>query len=365
MKFLLVSLLLLCNVAFAQPSSFTIRGTVNVDTGTAILKTAFGKDIYPEEIKLEAPIKKGKFTFTGNIAYPYTVRLSLKYGGKVSERFLLDKGEQKTVWKIEGNTSVVSIDNAATKEKAELNGLLKPNEDNLHQALVALNSLPDNERTSAMGLSLQANKDSLQKERQKLLLGYLKAHPNSYVMLWEIVLATDRGHDPMLTSFYNALSPELKASATGKALGLAIENLSKTATGSVFPIMEVSDVNGNKTTIKPNGSKYTFIDFWYSGCYPCMRLFPGFKKVYDTYRGKGFEFVAISTDEGEQINDWKRAIKEKKLTWPQYLDDNKRNAHMLQIERYPTSFLLDSGGRIIAVDMLPEQLEQFLKINLP
>jgi hypothetical protein len=34
------------------------------------------------------------------------------------------------------------------------------------------------------------------------------------------------------------------------------------------------------------------------------------------------------------------------------------------IERYPTSFLLDEKGKILARDLLPEELEKFLEEHL-
>lgn len=360
-------LILLHFTAAGQKSPFTIKGTVDVDTGTIYLSPGLNSIYYPEDMNLQVPVKDGKFTFTGSISYPVPVIITIKENEKAkywSKRFMIDKGVQNADWKVQPKQSTyVTIENDSRKQQDIYNTVLQDNDVALHQAMVAINGLgtdaPEETKTK-----LLAQKEKLALEREELIIQYTTQHPLSLIPLWEMVFALDKGYTPFLDTFYSILSPKIKSTHTGKMYAAGVAKLRKTAVGSIFPKLSVLDVNGKETMLKP-AQKYTLVDFWFSGCYPCIRLFPDFKKIYETYHEKGFELIAISTDEGEQVSDWKRYISEKPLPWLQYLDKNKANANALLIERYPTSFLLDEKGKIVAKDLLPAELEKFLEANIP
>ncbi len=364
---LLYLCLLLAKYGHAQRADYTLKGTVDVDTGTIYMMAAFNAAYFPEDISTSSPIVKGKFSFSESISYAAPAILYIKVGDKVKYRstiFFLDKGEQKAGWKVnEKYSSAVNIINSATQEQARYLDLYKQNDERLYQLNVSLNGLGTDAASAKIRSSLQREKDSLDRANEQITLNNMKQHPESFIPLWDMVHTLDRGYNPFLDTFNNALPPQLKNSVTGRAFSEGVAKLRTTAIGSIFPNLEVSDIKGQKTTVSAK-HKYTLVDFWYTSCFPCRRLFPGFKKIYEAYHDKGFELIAVSTDEGKYINDWKQFLNENQLPWPQYLDDNKRNAEMLLITRYPTSFLLDSEGRILKQDVLPEELEGFLEANL-
>lgn len=364
---LLYICLLVTQYGYAQKSDYTLKGAVDVDTGTIYMIPAFTLVYFPEDISTSSAIVKGKFNFSGSISYPVPSILYIKAGDKIKYRstiFFLDKGEQKADWKVdEKYSSAVNINNAATNEQAQYLSLYQQNDERLYQLNVSLNGLGTDANSATIRVRLQREKDSLERANEQITLNNLRQHPESFIPLWDMVYALDRGYNPFLDSFNNALPAQLKNSVTGKAYSAGVAKLRMTAIGSIFPTMEVSDIKGQKTMVSGK-NKYTLVDFWYTSCFPCRRLFPGFKKIYEAYHDKGFELIAVSTDEGKYIDDWKQFLNDNPLPWPQYLDDNKRNAEMLLITRYPTSFLLDSEGRILKQDMLPDELEKFLEANL-
>ena len=127
-----------------------------------------------------------------------------------------------------------------------------------------------------------------------------------------------------------------------------------------FPEFEIQD----KKISSAFGKKYTFIDFWFSHCGPCLNDFPKYKEVYTKYKNLGLEIIGISTDRTKDIDDWKKVIKEKDLNWLQLLDENGIESHQFNINAFPTTFLLNSEGIIIKKDISPEELEIFLEKNL-
>jgi alkyl hydroperoxide reductase subunit AhpC len=74
--------------------------------------------------------------------------------------------------------------------------------------------------------------------------------------------------------------------------------------------------------------------------------------------------LGVSTDPKDQIQNWKKVIREKMLPWPQYLDENGIVASDLSINSWPGNFLVDEKGIIIQKNISPETLELFLNANI-
>ncbi|MDF9796090.1 peroxiredoxin [Catalinimonas alkaloidigena] len=111
-------------------------------------------------------------------------------------------------------------------------------------------------------------------------------------------------------------------------------------------------------------NQYTFVDFWYSNCSPCIAQFPHLRETHDKYREQGFEIVGISTDRIKYQEMWMKAIDRFQLSWPQYWDKDGKESAELAINRFPTNYLLESEGKIIAKDLQPVELEDFLAKHL-
>jgi len=106
------------------------------------------------------------------------------------------------------------------------------------------------------------------------------------------------------------------------------------------------------------------VEFWFSGCSPCIAQFELLKSIYMKYKGKKFAIVAISTDGKEKISEYKKIVKSNNYSWKQILDTGGVRAASINIQKYPTSFLLDENGKIINIDITPDVLDRFLKQNL-
>jgi thiol-disulfide isomerase/thioredoxin len=205
------------------------------------------------------------------------------------------------------------------------------------------------------------------KAKQKALEKYISLNPDSYVALWDLVIdyaiypkwKTD---DDIKIILKNAqlLSSTIKKTKTYKAL---IENINQDlilSTGKPFPNIQLDSIDSLFPIIKKN--KFTLVDFWFSSCVPCIEQFPSYKITYNLNRRKGFEIIAISVDEKEA--DWQKIIQKLDLNWLQYLDSKSIITRELKIPGFPANYLLDNDGRIIKVNISPEDLESFLHENL-
>lgn len=108
------------------------------------------------------------------------------------------------------------------------------------------------------------------------------------------------------------------------------------------------------------GKKYLLLDFWASWCRPCRAEIPNLKAQYEQYYDKGFQILSISADKRE--SDWLKALDEEKLPWLNDRDtDDKGIANLYKVQYYPTIYLLDADGKVVAKDIRGEILAAKLK----
>jgi|GEM_PF-3291086 len=101
---------------------------------------------------------------------------------------------------------------------------------------------------------------------------------------------------------YNSLSDRVKKGPYGIAVRNIMTSIVQRQTGQ--PAFQFSATTIEKKVIKLSDykGKYVLLDFWSSTCGPCLRMAPYMKQLYDTYRAKGFEIIAISLDTKRE--DW-------------------------------------------------------------
>lgn len=159
-------------------------------------------------------------------------------------------------------------------------------------------------------------------------------------------------------SWYDEFSDEAKNSQYGKMVKESVCPDSKV--GTAAPALNVVNDKGKKLTFKDlsKGKKYILIDFWASWCKPCRKEIPNVKAMYAKYKKKGFEVISISIDKKEA--DWRKALKEEQLAWPNFRDTDESLATAWKVQFVPTMYLLDADGKIVAENARGEVLQQKL-----
>ena len=141
------------------------------------------------------------------------------------------------------------------------------------------------------------------------------------------------------------------------------ENMAQTAkiaNGKKAPDFAYPDVNGKKWGPKDFRGKYLIVDFWASWCGPCRAEIPHLKEVYKKYQGKGLEILAVSVDAKE--NDWKKAMAEEKMAWPQInAKESKPVMASYLFCGIPYLVVVDKEGNIIEKNLRGETLDKKLK----
>lgn len=193
---------------------------------------------------------------------------------------------------------------------------------------------------------------------ESLLEKFSRENSNSYTLFWTLVQHFQfKGFKEAYLNSFNNLSLKIKKSEYGRIFYNDLMDYLKLSEKTKFPNLKFQD-NDLYSSL---GKKYTLIDFWYSSCKPCLDIFPVYKDLYKKYENKGFEIIGISNDRTKDRQKWQKIIADKDLDWKQYLDENGTKTKIYNINKFPTTFLLDSNGVIIKKDISPEELEEFLK----
>ncbi len=133
----------------------------------------------------------------------------------------------------------------------------------------------------------------------------------------------------------------------------------------IAPEISLPGVNDSPVKLSSFKGKVVLIDFWASWCGPCRASIPGVIKLYDRYKAKGFEVFGVSIDSKKK--DWLKAIAQDKITYPQVNDKAgwySKTTEVYGVNAIPNTFLLDKTGKIVAIDLEGEQLENKVKALL-
>ncbi|MFN3754666.1 peroxiredoxin family protein [Flavobacterium sp.] len=131
------------------------------------------------------------------------------------------------------------------------------------------------------------------------------------------------------------------------------------------PNFKAPTPEGKMVSLKESLGKVTLIDFWASWCPPCRTANPKLVALYNEFHTKGFNIISVSLD--KESEKWKNAIVKDKLTWTQVSNLKEMEdpiALQYGIELIPTTFLLDSSGRIVGIDLPHEEMKAKIQILL-
>ncbi|MDB5128892.1 TlpA disulfide reductase family protein [Mucilaginibacter sp.] len=374
-KYFIISFFLVFTVsAFGQVISlkkFSIEGTINADTGTINMYLVADSSYFPAGVRqLSSKIIDHKFRFEGSIPYPVGVQLAQNNSRYQSGLFVITPGNQTIICNTDSNRITPQVQNHVMHE---YNNVYNPAFAYLKKESLAikmyedsLNTLYNKKIPDSLKAVIEQRYKKGYSEHDKTLLQYTLSHPNSYFAFWQLVRVSIFGYENIFEQIYNAFSPDIKNTYTGKYLYKRLHGTSSLlVVGTAFSNIECATSTDKKMTPDVFAkNKYTLVDFWYSHCTPCIGQFADLKAIYQQYHADGFEMAGISTDAIKYRTNWLNVIKVNNLPWLQYWDKNGTEATRLSIEVFPTNFLVNNKGIIVAKNLRPAEVKQFLKENL-
>lgn len=317
----LLSILLLSGTLAAAAQDFAITGTVKgVTTGKVYLQRFTNKMFFTID---SSNIEAGKFHFTKKPPVPELYGITLNPSASPLFIFLEDK-------KIE-----VELDSAVYYTKSVVKG------------------------SAAQDLFT-----TYRNSRNVKVDEFIKANPSSIVSAY--VLYRDYSYrltPDEIDSNVKLLGPSLQKTQYVKVLRELSPTLRKVGIGEKAPDFTLADTNGKpvKFSSHVNG-KYLLLDFWAGWCGPCRRENPNLVRVYEKYKGKGFDIFAVSLDKTKE--QWVNAIADDKLTWTHVSDLtfwDSAPAKLYGVRAIPSNVLIGPDGKIVARNLRGKELEEKLE----
>jgi peroxiredoxin len=140
-----------------------------------------------------------------------------------------------------------------------------------------------------------------------------------------------------------------------------VQSGNKLDIGSMAPEFSLPDRKGRQVSLSDFRGKYVFLDFWASWCLPCRKENPDLVRVYNKFKGQNFEMLGIAFDKKRE--KWIDAIQSDGLEWPQVSDLKYFDSEMIElysIVNVPTTMLVDPEGKIVAMNLHADELENLL-----
>lgn len=215
------------------------------------------------------------------------------------------------------------------------------------------------ELNAYLATSPAANDTALQ---QTLVKSFIVMHPDYYISLLKFRDLVAHGKLTNVEKRFNNFTNELRLSALGKEVSALIQ-AQKVVPGQLAPDFQSLTASGTPVKLSDWRGKYIFLDFWASWCKPCRAETPFILKAWNRFRDKNFDVWSVSLDGNKE--NWLQAIQDDGTGGWQHASDLKAwqsevvKAYM--ITAIPRSFLIDPNGKIIAIDLREQMLEEQLE----
>ena len=139
---------------------------------------------------------------------------------------------------------------------------------------------------------------------------------------------------------------------------------------NAFPQFEGKDLDGNPvdSSLFANNA-FTVINFWFSGCKPCVGEMKELEELSKTIREQGGELIGVNTEtldgNADAIATAKKILESKGVTYRNiYFDSSSEAAKFaLNIMAFPTTYVFDRNGNVVGEPLLggidnPSNLER-------
>ncbi|MGD9136541.1 MAG: TlpA disulfide reductase family protein [Desulfobacterales bacterium] len=112
------------------------------------------------------------------------------------------------------------------------------------------------------------------------------------------------------------------------------------------PDFSFPGLDDKKVSLGDHKGKIVLVNIWATWCPPCVEEMPSMEKLYQKFKGKNFEILAVSIDEtgAKAVAPF---MKKTRLTFPALIDAQGTIKTTYKITGIPESFIIDKQGFLI------------------
>ena len=154
----------------------------------------------------------------------------------------------------------------------------------------------------------------------------------------------DYPHREKVLELYNRLSEKQKESEIGKSITEKLFPPVIVKIGDEMVDADLYDLEGNLHHLDEWKGRYILLDFWSSGCGPCINAIPEMREIAEKYKEQ-LAIVSLSSDTEKR---WKAASEEHKMTWYNWSDKKQTSGLYLKygVRGIPHYVLISPEGKI-------------------
>jgi len=140
----------------------------------------------------------------------------------------------------------------------------------------------------------------------------------------------------------------------------AAENMdapvSGTAIGNIAPDFSSVLDTGEAVRLSDLRGQVVLLNFWATWCGPCRVEMPEFEKAYENYKDQGFTILGVNNAETQtQVAAFRQ---EMGVSFPFVMDEQATIQRQFSVISYPSTYILNRDGEIIARQFGPLTAEQ-------
>jgi len=191
---------------------------------------------------------------------------------------------------------------------------------------------------------------------------FAKNNPNTIISAYLVSVYCSTWGKEKVKKLYNNFSSELKHTYYGKHIADFLTFNKAIKIGDTYANFSQKDIHQNTIHLSDFKGKVILLEFWGSWCGPCREGNPELVSIYTDFKNKGFEIFGVGAETDK--TQWLNAIEKDNLAWTNVTDfkGDKNNAAIIYgVSYYPTNFLIDRTGTVIARDLTGEKLREKLK----
>jgi peroxiredoxin len=134
--------------------------------------------------------------------------------------------------------------------------------------------------------------------------------------------------------------------------------------GVQAPTWKFETLTDDSLSLEDLKGELVIMDFFYKGCFPCMKAIPALQSVYDKYKERGVVVIGVNPFDDKIEDELVPFMAKRGVTYPVVMA-NHDFAKSYKVMGYPTFYILDEDGRIIKRHAgysaeLEQELETFI-----